>query len=184
MREDIWEMFNLWDNNLDQWGSILYYLRYDKESLELSRNNLIKCLQSQWVVLEDLWHNWIWVKVNWSYFDKNKILVLLEELSVKNWALEYFDSFWRTDISSIKDLCDYLKTLVFNMMATRNINLVSLYNFLDYDVSIIIRDLELADKQNWVLTDSERLEISEMKKFVKSKLEQLNNPNWIVIIWQ
>lgn len=183
MSNNIWEMFNLWDNNLDQWGSILYYLRYDKESLELSRNNLIKCLQLQWVVLEDLWHNWIWVKINRPYFDENKILILLEELSVRNWALEYFESFWKNDISSIKDLFSYIKSLVIKMMSTRNIDLVNLYNFLDHDVSIIIRDLELAEKQNWVLSESDKFEISEMKKFLESKLKQLNNPNWIIIFW-
>jgi len=62
-------------------------------------------------------------------------------------------------------------------MSTRNIDLVNLYNFLDHDVSIIIRDLELAEKQNWVLSESDKFEISEMKKFLESKLKQLNNPN-------
>ena len=52
--EEMWNDFNLRENNLDQGGGILYSLRYSTESLEEKRKGIVKVLENIGISIIDI----------------------------------------------------------------------------------------------------------------------------------
>ncbi len=176
---DLEKQFNLAEGNPDQGGGILYCMRYSRDHIEEHHAQIVGALKRIGITFTDEGDN-IGARADaeLSPETERQAILLLEELSVINEAREYKEV-GLDDIKNIPELSGYLMTTFFSLLKSKN--LVDAYNFVTIFIPRIIRDIMLADRQNKVLTNKDRIALNELSEFVKSK-EKLLNSNRITIL--
>ena len=177
----LWNKFNLWEQNPDQGGGIIYCMRYSREVIEQKRKRVISVLDSLDIYPKEVDWNDIAIipDKNYSQDNTQRILHLLEELSVLNGALEYKASLLDT-IKNIEELSNLLISIYLSLLQDKKI--ADAYNLIDITIWEIIADILLADKQNWVLSKKDKKIIENLAGFRDRQISLLNSPGGALMI--
>lgn len=171
--EELWEQFNLGENNPDPGGGILYCLRYSMDRLIEHRRIIIAALKKYGAEMEDLGEDiGVVLKMN-TEESKEGIIYTLEELSVLNEAIGYKI---RIDegINSLEQLkCGFISAY-FELLKERE--LAEAYDLVSMTIPMIVRDINTAHSQNNVLSEQEKKSLDELASFSEKQTEYLNNP--------
>lgn len=179
MATNLWMEFNLGENNPDVGGGILYCLRYDSKILDHKRDYIISNLNSQHLKIKE--HGECLEVIPPKDMRKSDIprtVLLLEELSVLNDALDYA-SIGLDQYNSLFELKNGLITNYFDMLKPDQ---VGAYNLVDMFIPQVARELYIADKQNKILSSSERDELEQLVSFAENQVKHLNNPGGYMIL--
>ena len=179
MVSNLWMEFNLRENNPDVGGGILYCLRYDSKILAHKRDYIISNLNSQGLKIKEHGEDLAVIPpkdMRESGFQKT--VLLLEELSVLNDALDYA-SIGLDQYNSLFELKNGLITNYFNMLKPDQ---VGAYNFVDLFIPQVAKELYIADKQNKILSSSEKDELEQLVSFAEDQVKSLNNSGDSIIL--
>lgn len=175
------QQFNLAEANPDPGGGILYCMRYDREHIEEHHAQVIQALKRIGVTFKDdeTSGGIAAVPENELTPDEEKTeLALLEELSVINEAREYKEV-GLDGVTNVKELCERLTLSFYENLDQKR--LVDAYNFVSVFLPTVIRDLQIADKQNGVLSKKDRDAVQQLADFATAK-EKMLNKNRILIL--
>lgn len=178
---DLWSQFNLGENNRDPGGGILYNLRYSPEQLAVKRETIKAALVSMGISLVDRGDE-VGVTAEDVVEDGDVIeraMYLLEELSVINEAQEYAQAGF-ADIKSIPALVSYLIAAYYQcLLKSGESGLDDAYDIVTVIVPQIVYDLSIADGQNSVLSNRDRIVLKELGDFGSAQQQRLNGANTV-----
>ena len=179
MVTNLWVEFNLGENNQDVGGGILYCLRYDSKILDHKRDYIISNLNSQHLNIKEHGKDLaVIAPIDMSPSDLQRTFLLLEELSVLNDALDYA-SIGLDQYNSLFELRNGLITNYFDMLKPDQ---VGAYNLVDMFIPQVAKELYIADKQNKILSSSERNELEQLVSFAEGQVKVLENPrDWVIL---
>jgi len=175
---ELWEAFNLAKNNPDRGGGILYCIRYGSERLKAHQDTLISALQAMPLEIIEV-ENQLGIKIKPDMTESKRetLLIMLEELSVVNEALEYVQA-GLGDLGSLDKLKTALQGTYFNLYDSRA--LTDAYNFVSMSIPEIVRDIRHSDTHNDVLSSAERKILDELMTFAIRQERILNKPHRVV----
>lgn len=177
--DELWEQFNLAENNPDRGGGILYCLRYSYDMIRAKREQLISIMKNNGIQLVEMEDGMISVETGTDSLDEHrKNFILFEELSVLNEAAEYYEA-GLGPFNSVDDLMRKLVSHYDQLMMKKN--LPDAYNFISTAIPEVISDLRFADRQNNVLSKKDRKTIEETLDYARSQSALLENPRNAVI---
>ena len=179
MTEGLWSEFNLGEHNPDIGGGILYCLRYDSKTLNYKRDSIISALNSQGLKIKEQDENLaVILPKEISKSKYQRIVLLLEELSVLNDALEYAG----VGLDQYNNLSELRNGFISNYFDMLKSNQVGAYDLVDLFIPQVAKELYIADKQNNILSSSKRKELEQLVSFAEKQVKLSNNSGGFVII--
>ncbi len=172
---NLWNIFNFGEDSPDPGGGILYAIRYDTDSLCTHRDAVIARLTASGATIflteEGL------LAIDISDLDdesEDTALLLIEELSVVNGALEYHENGINPD--SIEGLANYLKSTFYWQIASEYTDIkISALNLVDLIIPQVVEDLQTAHAQSGVLSLNEQQTVKELGQFASSNSDLFGN---------
>jgi len=153
-------------------------LRYGQEHIEAHRANVIRAIQNMQVELREDGPDGIAVFPQQSLppEDGERLVILLEELSVQNEALEYQAAGFG-ECNTIGDLRNSIISHVESLLP--NIDLVEAYNIVTISIPQIVRDIRIAHLQNKVLSPQEVEELDGLASYAQRTARILDRPGGV-----
>jgi len=179
LEKTLWDYFNLAENNQDQGGGILYCLKYNSGRIKAHQESVVAAIKTMGIELEGVGEE-IAAKSSRALNkeEKNRCYPLFEELSCLNEALEYVDA-GIGEYNSVGDLIVGLKSKYGVFLINKKLR--DAYNLVAMEIPQFVEDLRIADKQNKILSSSEREGLEDLMSFAKEKEAFLNNPKGHII---
>ena len=179
METDLWTQYNLAERNPDVGGGIAYCLRYNSESLSIKRDYVIDALKSLTLDIEEHGEGLaVSFPKDASCSETQRVVLLLEELSVLNDALDYarvgLDQY-----SSVSELCNGIKINYFDSLSS---DIVQAYNLVDMFVPAIVRELRIADMQNGILSSKDKESLDGLVAFAQNHVKLHNHPGGFTVL--
>jgi len=150
----MWSEFNLAENNPDPGGGILYAIRYDTDDLAEHRATVVDAMRVAGTSIADV-DGMLAVDLSGvNEDDRQRVRVLVEELSVTNEAIEYHEA--GINPNSIDGLANSLKSSFGDgILSDDTDKKIAAFNLLDLGIPLIVGDLKTAQEQNRPLTQEE-----------------------------
>ncbi|MEK7059178.1 MAG: hypothetical protein AAB971_00240 [Patescibacteria group bacterium] len=177
---ELWSQFNLGvHNNPDPGGGLLYALRYSDEHLDMQRNAVLRPIIDSSAEIIEVDSAQLAIDMSTvAETEMARVLVLLEELSIVNEAVEYQTDGGVTPMS-LKDFAQGLIIGFFQGARARGMAKSLLY--VEQDIPRIVSDLATADEQNGVLTKSERRILEGLSDFAAHHTDRLAGRHSVVL---
>ena len=168
---ELWEAFNLAEKNPDRGGGILYCIRYGSDRLKAQQDIVISKLQAMSVEIIEV-ENQLGIKIKpgMTKSERETMLIMLEELSVVNEALEY-GGVGLGNMGSLDMLKNALVGSYFNLLGRDK---VAAYDIVDMVIPEIVSDIRHAEKQGKVLSSAERKILDDLAGFAARQVENMN----------
>ncbi len=176
---DLWKQFNLGERNPAKGGGILYCMRYSKDRLEAHQEQVIGALKEMGATIADVGNGGIGLSLGHvaDGINENAVL-LLEELSVLNEALEYHQA----GFGACKSFGSLKNRFISGYFELLDRDKVSAYDFVDLGIPLIMRDIAVSANQGKKLKAHERKTLQELGSFASRQVELHNRPGGFVII--
>lgn len=167
--EELWNFYTLAPDNPDPGGGILYAVRYDTLSLYTHRDRVVDSLIEQGCSIFFTEDGLLILSIDGVSEDKEEsVLLLIEELSVVNEALEFHEEGLNPD--SIDGLAESLKASFARDIVSRDPSIkAAALNLVDLFIPQVVEDIHEAQAQNRVLTPAQQQKINELGYFASLK---------------
>jgi hypothetical protein len=178
--ENLWQEFNLAENNPDPGGGILYAIRYETDALREQQSRVIGGLVTMGVGISvGEFDNQLRVVIpETAPEQRQKAAIMLEELSVVNEALEYHVAGF--DCESISELSERLKATFRSQF--NNTDKVDAYDLATIAIPQIVGNILAAHEQNGVLSKEEVVTVLGLRDFAGEKEALLDGSHGIVVL--
>lgn len=168
---DLWRQF-YFDLNISPRGGILTCLRCTLQEIETFHASVVSDIQNLGVTFEEVDGGIAAVPESpLSPDDKEKLLVLLQQLTMQNEALDYTAVGYGA-FRTISELRNGLMIEVSNLMS--QVQLAEAYDLADRVIPQIVRDTRITDSREHLLSPQEQLDLDSLSKFAGIKVRQLN----------
>jgi hypothetical protein len=162
----LWDQFNLAENNPDPGGGILYAIRYDTEELLAHRDAVISACDEAGASIREINDTLVGVTLfDVAEEDQDRVVILLEELSVVSEAIEYHEA--GINPADLSDLADESKIYALNLV--------------DLGIPTLVDDLEVAQSQNDVLTLEDQRIIRGLGSFASMNAELFGSHRVVIL---
>lgn len=176
----MWRCFNLGEANEDPGGSWLYAMRYSADDLKQHQEAVIAKMQRMGVLILELADGTLGMGTNHelSDDDMNRFMILIEELTVTNEALEHacIDLHGKTTVN----LADIYKTSFAGALAVGN--KTSAAGMLRIEIPQLVSDLTRAQFDNEPLVDRDYQAIVDLGNFAAQRIGMLMNGDAIITV--
>jgi hypothetical protein len=180
VQTELWNKFNLAENNPDPGGGMLYALRYDTDSLTSHRDAVVESIRARGasiVVLGDMLGIDLY---ELEAEDEGTAMLLVEELSVVNEALEYHKDGIVYD--SIDALAANIKgSFIDGIISNDAGKKADAYNLVGLGIPMLVKDLKTAHAQNEVFSPDELRTVRELGNFAATQVELFGNHRVVII---
>jgi hypothetical protein len=177
----LWDQFNLAENNPDPGGGILYAIRYDTEELLAHRDAVISACDEAGASIREINDTLVGVTLfDVAEEDQDRVVILLEELSVVSEAIEYHEA--GINPADLSDLADELKaSFRCEITSSRIESKIYALNLVDLGIPTLVDDLEVAQSQNDVLTLEDQRIIRGLGSFASMNAELFGSHRVVIL---
>jgi len=174
---ELWQQFNLAENNPDPGGGILYAIRYAAEDLKAHQAKVIESLMVDGASIQEAGIGLGVHLGGLSHEQRERALLILEELSVVNDALEYYDAGVNAD--SIEALAGQLISAYYAGLTPAK--KVDAFDLVSDGIPQITREIQHAHAQNGVLSAEDLSKVMELQEFASRQANILGGHNIVII---